>query len=354
MRGHCTMECRDGPIAEAEAPEYTRRMKSPIVRHIGNPVLSARDIPYPATLIFNAGVCKFQGEYIMLFRNDYGSTEPEWRDWSAGRTDKFPGFSTNLGIARSRDGIHWTPGPKPVFALRDAEIRRAYDPRISIVDGRPVVCFAVDTNHGLRGGIATTEDFEHFEVQSLTLPDDRNMVVFPERLGGRYVRLERPMPVYSRGGGEHFDIWMSESPDLRYWGNSKLLLGAEQVPYATGKIGPGAPPVRTPRGWLTTIHAVAYSDRDLRTWEKQWRKEYFAGLMLLDLEDPSKILGIAPEPLIAVQEDYELDGFRGSVIFPGGMILEDSGEVKIYYGAADTVECLATAHVDDLVDFCLS
>ena len=85
-------------------------MKSPIVRHTGNPVLSALDIPYPATLIFNAGVCKFQGQYIMLFRNDYGSSEEGWRDWSEGRIDKHPVFSTNLGIARSPDGIHWTPG----------------------------------------------------------------------------------------------------------------------------------------------------------------------------------------------------------------------------------------------------
>ena len=329
-------------------------MKPPIVRCPENPILSARDTPYDASLIFNAGVCKFQGEYVMLFRNDYGSSEEDWRVWREGNGESWPSFRTNLGIARSPDGVHWTAGPQPVFALHDNEIRRAYDPRITIVDGRPIVCFAVDTNHGLRGGIATTDDFEHFEVQSLTVPDDRNMVLFPERIGGRYVRLERPMPVYSRGGGEHFDIWMSASPDLRHWGDSRLLLGAEQVPYATSKIGPGAPPIRTPRGWLTTIHAVANRDHDLQTWEKQWHKEYFAGLMLLDLEDPSKILGIAPVPLIAAEEDYELRGFRGSVIFPGGMILEDSGEVKIYYGAADTVECLATAHVDDLVDFCLS
>ena len=328
-------------------------MKTPIIRHPDNPVLSATDIPFDASLIFNAGVCKVDGEYVMLFRNDYGATEADWRAFNAGERTEFPRLFTNIGIARSYDGVHWTPGPEPVFTFHDDEIRRAYDPRLTVIDGRVVMCFAVDTNHGLRGGIATTEDFERFDVQSLSLPDNRNMVLFPERIGGKYLRLERPLPVYSRGGGEHFDIWMSDSPDLRYWGNSKLLLGAERVPYANSKIGPGAPPVRTPRGWLTTFHAVANHGRDLLTWEKQWHKEYYAGLMLLDLDDPSRILGIAPEPLIAAETDYELRGFRGSVIFPGGMILEDSGEVKIYYGAADTVECLATAHVDDLIDFCL-
>ena len=76
--------------------------------------------------------------------------------------------------------------------------------------------------------------------------------------------------------------------------------------------------------------------------------------MLLDLENPAKVIGLCPEPVIRAELDHELNGFRGSVIFPGGMILEDSGEVKIYYGAADTVECLATAHVDDLLKLCKS
>lgn len=105
-----------------------------------------------------------------------------------------------------------------------------------------------------------------------------------------------------------------------------------------------------------TFHAT-YKDRNrnLFGWEAAnnpdatWNKEYLAGLMLLDLENPQKVIGLAPEPLIRATEKYELEGFRGSVIFPGGMILEESGEVKIYYGGADTVECLATASVDDLL-----
>lgn len=321
-------------------------------RHPLNPILSAKDIPYEASLVFNAGVCKWQGKYVMLFRNDYGSAEEDWRA-ARGAGKPYPGFSTNLGIATSDDGIHWTPGPKPVWTVRDDEVLRVYDPRLTVVEGRVVVCFAMDTRHGLRGGVATTEDFERFDVKSLSLPDNRNMVVFPERIGGDYIRLERPMPVYSRyGKTEAFDIWLSASPDLRFWGDSRLVLGAERVPYATTKIGPAAPPVRTPKGWLTTIHSVRVSGRELSSWEGGWRKEYCAGLMLLDLDDPSKVVGLSRAPFLPPVEDYETAGFRGSVIFPGGMILEDSGEVKIYYGAADTVECLATASLGELLRLC--
>ena len=319
-------------------------------RHALNPILSAKEIPYDASLVFNAGVCKWQGKYVMLFRNDYGSTEEDWRRAAEGGPR--PTLSTNLGVATSDDGIRWTPGPKPVWAVNDGEILRVYDPRLTVVEGRVVVCFAMDTRHGLRGGIATTDDFERFEILSLSVPDNRNMVVFPERIGGNYVRLERPMPVYSRWGGpEQFDIWLSESPDLHFWGGSRLVLGAEGVAFAGSKIGPAAPPVKTPRGWLTTFHAVRRSETPLRTWEREWRKEYLAGLMLLDLEDPSKVVGIAREPLLRAEEAYETNGFRGSVIFPGGMILEPDGEVKIYYGAADTVECLATSTLDELLEF---
>ena len=91
----------------------------------------------------------------------------------------------------------------------------------------------------------------------------------------------------------------------------------------------------------------------LKAWAGQkWYKEYLGGLVLLDLEDPTEVIGLCPEPILKAELAHELDGFRGTVIFPGGMILEDSGEVKIYYGAADTVECLATAHIDDLLKLC--
>ena len=245
--------------------------------------------------------------------------------------------------------------PEPCFALKDEEIQRAYDPRLTVIYGKVYVCFAVDTRHGVRGGIAVTEDFKDFEILSLSVPDNRNMVLFPETIDGMYVRLERPFPVYSRGGGELFDIWISDSPDLRYWGNTGLLLATEDVPWCNAKIGPAAPPVRTEKGWLTAFHAVDIDpNRGKNGWEPAWKKRYTAGIMLLDLGDPRKIVGLSRKPLMVPEAPYEVSGgFRNNVIFPCGMILEENGEVKIYYGAADTVICLATARAEDLVALCL-
>ncbi|WP_240941380.1 glycoside hydrolase family 130 protein [Paenibacillus sp. HB172176] len=322
------------------------KSSSVITRYPGNPILQPSDVPYAPSLVFNAGVAKYEGRYVMVFRNDYAD--------EANKT-MLPASTTNLGLAFSDDGINWEVQPKPCFGINDDEIIRTYDPRLTIIDGRCYMCFAVDTRHGVLGGIATTEDFEKFDILHTTTPDNRNMVLFPEKIGGKYVRLERPFPVYSRGGKDRFDTWISDSPDLAYWGNSRLLLGVEDVPYANDKIGPAAPPVKTSKGWLATFHAVDRDEnRGKNGWESSWKKRYTAGLMLLDLDNPHKIIGMAKQPLLAPEAPYETDnGFRNDVIFPGGMILEDSGEVKIYYGAADTVECLATAHVDDLLKLCL-
>ena len=181
------------------------------------------------------------------------------------------------------------------------------------------------------------------------------MVLFPEKIGGEFLRLERPFPVYMRDNPESFPIWLSRSADLVYWGKNVPVLGPDELPYVNNKIGPAAPPVRTPAGWLTPIHAVWKDDSQrLHGWEARgWYKRYFAGLALLDLEDPSRVRGLMRTPLLAPKADYEIDGFRGSVIFPCGLIYnESSGEVRLYYGAADTSVALATGHVDDLIAAC--
>lgn len=320
---------------------YESYTTSPLVRKVG-PVLTRHDVPYSSALVFNAGVTKFNGKYVMLFRNDYG-------DYDARKLS-----GTNIGLAFSDDGVHWDVQPEPCFALRDNEILRAYDPRLTVIDGRCYLCFACDTWHGIRGGIAVTDDLSHFDILSLSAPDNRNMVLFPEKQNGLFLRLDRPMPVYSRGG-DRFDLWLSKSPDLRYWGDSELVTAVERVPFANDKIGPGAPPIRTSKGWLTLFHAVIRdNDRGKHGWEGCWQKMYYAGIALLDLEDPSKVIGMSRRPLIVPDQPYETDeGFRTHVIFPGGLIDEGDGSVKIYYGAADTVECLAIADRDELVKLCL-
>ena len=316
---------------------------SELIHKLDKPILCKEMVPYKTALTFNAGTVKYNGKYVTVFRNDYGDFENR----------KLEG--TNLGLAYSDDGINWTVTDKPCFALADDEIKRVYDPRLTVIDGTVYMCFAVDTRHGVRGGIAKTEDFENFDVLSMSVPDDRNMVLFPEKIGGNFVRLERPMPVYSRGGHDRFDIWLSESPDMIYWGKTRLVMGVENVPYANDKIGPGCPPVKTDKGWLAMFHAVERDEtRGKHGWENSWKKMYYAGAMLLDLEDPSKVIGISKDPLIVAELPFENEGcFREDVIFPTGMILEDSGELKLYYSASDTVHCLATADVNDIIGLCL-
>ena len=155
-----------------------------------------------------------------------------------------------------------------------------------------------------------------------------------------------------------YDIWISESPDLVYWGKSDLQLCVEDVPYANERLGAGNLPVRTEYGWLSLFHAVDVDpNRGKNGWEDKWPKRYSAGVMLQDLQDPRKLIAYSKEPLIAPEPEFPYEtkeGFRTNVIFPGAMIIEDNGEVKMYYGAADTVECLATAQLDDLIDFVMS
>ena len=189
----------------------------------------------------------------------------------------------------------------------------------------------------------------------MSAPDNRNMVLFPEKINGKYVRLERPMPVYSRyGDTERFDIWISESPDLVYWGNSKMLLDARDVPFSNCKIGPGAPPVKTKDGWLTIFHAVDNDPtRGKNGWEEKWTKRYTIGIMLLDLEDPTKIIGMAKDALLIPETEDELTGgYRNNALFPCAMILENDDIIRIYYSAGDMYVKTATAKLDDLIKLC--
>ncbi|MBQ8358231.1 MAG: glycoside hydrolase family 130 protein [Clostridia bacterium] len=348
-------------------PVWEPRLKgASCVKKIAKPILTKDDIPYEAELVFNAGVAKVNGKYIMAFRNDCGATREQYEK----KERKLS--KTSVGIAISDNGIDgWQVKETPLISysvinkvgynLLEADcglpdIRRLYDPRITVIEDEIYLCLAADTTHGIRGCIAKLDkDLEHYEIVSASVPDNRNMVLFPQKIGGYYVRLERPFPVYGRSGKDRFDIWLSKSPDLKFWGESQLLLGVEHVPFANDKIGPAAPPVKTPHGWLTLFHAVdkETEGRGQTEWEGWWNKRYTAGIMLLDLENPSKVIGMCKTPLIVPELPHEADhGFRQNVIFPGGMILEESGEVKIYYGAADTVECVATAHVDDLIALC--
>jgi predicted GH43/DUF377 family glycosyl hydrolase len=164
------------------------------------------------------------------------------------------------------------------------------------------------------------------------------MVLFPEKINGLYARLDRPFES-GRGG----NIWISFSPDLIHWGQSECLMESRRFAWDQGKIGPGAPPIRTDAGWLVIYHGVT---------PRINAQIYKAGVALLDLNDPRKVIARSKEYLMAPREPYERMGDVPNVVFPTAVIpYPERDELRIYYGAADTVFCLATAKISELIDF---
>ena len=313
---------------ELKPAEFVRRYE-------GNPILTPDDVPYPCKLIYNAAVIKAKGRYWMAPRIDYGKD------------------GQSLGLATSDDGLRWTMHPELIFTPNEEEGRHVADSRLQEIEGRYYLTYSADaTGVGIRLGVAETEDFIHYRRISLSEPDNRNGALFPEKIGGLFARLDRPFRMTQHEG---FDIWISFSPDLEFWGRSKVLVRSRDIPWGTDKIGPACNPIRTSEGWLCIWHgARVYPERD-----HYWKKTYRAGVLLLDLEDPTKVRKVQMRPLMEPETDYEVapdfhpNTYRPNVIFPCGAIVEPDGQVKIYYGASDTTVCVATAGLDELVDFCL-
>ncbi len=321
-------------------------------RYPENPILTKDDLPFPSSLVFNCSVIETGDGYLMMYRND---VFPKAGVPSGGRT--------NLGLARSADGVHWTSDPAPLEIPLPAGFRRLFDPRLIMLEGRYCMTCCAVTTKGSRAAMFLSDDLKTFELVDLALPASRNTVVFPEKVGGKYWRLERPFWEgpdgyaynYGKWFGSTFDMWVSCSPDLEHWGHHKLLLDTADVPYANIKIGPGAPPIKTDAGWLLLIHGVDFDpSRGKNGWEDRWPQRYHAGVALVDLEDPSRLIGFGQTPLITPEADYETDGgYRNNVVFPMTGIVKGD-DVMIYYGAADTVVCLATAPLKDLLASCES
>jgi len=272
-----------------------------------------------------------------------------------------------LCLARSKDGYNFTVETEPILFPDKDDFGRLNDPRITYIDGWYYLTYCSDPGdeagkyEGIYLCISRTKDFYNWEKVYKSEPDNRDAVIFPEKINGLYVRLDRPFRRgYKKENG--YDIWISYSPDMEFWGRHSLLLSYLDVPWGSNKIGPATPPIKTDKGWLTLFHAAEIVQPDGYfppwMWEGKplgFTKVYRPGVMLLDLEDPSKIIGLYKYPLMEISADYELDTyFRPNVIFPCGIIEEPDGELKIYYGASDTHVAVATAKVNDLVDLCLA
>lgn len=300
-----------------------------INRYKNNPILTKDDVPYPVATVHNAAVVKHKGKYIMIFRSH-----------------KLNGRSI-LGMAESDDGYNFKVNDKPFMIPATEGVFEEYeaygleDPRIVFIDGEYIITYSAYSKHGVRIGLAKTKDFKSIERFSLiTESDYRNVVIFPEKIRGLYVRLDRPHSEISP-----WSIWISYSPDLKYWGESKLIMKPLQYHWDEMKIGPGAPPIKTSRGWLSIYHGV-FPTMD--------GSVYRLGVALHDLEDPSKIIAIGDEWILQPEEVYEITGYVHNVVFTCGAVPEDDGSVKIYWGGADKVMCVGIAILDDLVDHCLN
>ncbi len=299
-----------------------------VTRYTKNPILTKNDVPYEVATVHNAGVIKFNNKYIMLFRSH-----------------KHNGRSI-LGLARSRDGYKFKVEEKPFIEpategdFAEYEAFGVEDARITFMDGEYLITYSAYSKHGVRICLAKTKDWQTVErISLITEADYRNIVIFPEKFNGLYARLDRPHSEISP-----WSMWISYSPDLRYWGDSKLIMKPEPYHWDEMKIGPGAPPIKTDKGWLNIYHGV-FPTMD--------GSVYRLGVALHDLEDPSKIIGVGDNWILQPEEPYEITGYVHNVVFTCGAIPEDDGSLKLYWGGADTVMCVGTANIAELVDLCL-
>lgn len=300
-----------------------------IKRYRNNPILSKDDVPYPVATVHNAGVVKFNGKYIMIFRSH-----------------KLNGRSI-LGKAESEDGFNFIVDENPFMVPATEGVFKEYeeygveDPRIIFINGEYLITYSAYSRNGVRIGLAKTTDFKSVRrISLITEADYRNVVIFPDKFNGLYARLDRPHSEISP-----WSIWISYSPDLIYWGESKLIMKPCQYHWDEMKIGPGAPPIKTPRGWLSIYHGV-FPTMDGCV--------YRLGAALHNLNDPSEIIAVGDDWILQPEEPYEITGYVHNVVFCCGAIPEEDGSVKIYWGGADKVMCVGTAITEELVDHCLN
>jgi len=298
-------------------------------RYDGNPILKAEDWPYPANSVFNPAAVLVNGETLLMVR-----------------VEDHRGFS-HLTVARSRNGYDdWKIDKHPTFPADPEnypeEEYGIEDPRITYIEEQNAwaVAYAAYSESGPLTGLAMTKDFRTFDRIGATLPpENKDAALFPVRFNGKWAMLHRPVSSISNAKS---NIWISFSPDMRYWGDHQVLLYAREGGWwDANKIGLSPQPLRTEKGWLVMYHGVR------RTTSKM---SYKLGLALLDLEDPTRVLKRTDEWVFGPRELYERVGDVNEVVFPCGWIA-DGDEVRMYYGGADTCVALATASMKEILDY---
>ena len=314
-----------------------------MIRSKNNPIITRAQIPEVApdlvdvSSVFNPGAVRFRGKTLLMLRVQNRGRE------------------TFLLMAESADGERFEIRPEPVrfegIEKVTETIYHCYDPRITRLDGVYYIMFAIDMDGRCALGLARTDDFERFVFMGIVSKgDNRNGVLFPEKIGGRYMRLDRPNRCALDSGVATGDaIVLSESDNLLDW-RPKAEVAAGRWHYWDEKVGAGPPPIKTRAGWLQIYHGVAsHLNAGI----------YQAGVFLLELDAPEKLVARGRYNILEPRELHEMVGQVPNVVFPGGAVVESTdsegfalpqSRVAVYYGAADTVVCVAYTTVEELID----
>jgi beta-1,4-mannooligosaccharide/beta-1,4-mannosyl-N-acetylglucosamine phosphorylase len=298
----------------------------PVWRHSGNPVIGWNPTPKTAR-IFNSAVLPYGEEFIGVFRADHKHGKPQ------------------LHVGRSKDGLVWEIEDEEIHWVDEAGIpyepAYAYDPRLVFIDGVYYIIYCTDFG-GASLGLGRTEDFKTFvRLENPFIPFNRNGVLFPRKVNGKYLMLSRP----SDSGHTPFgDIFLSESPDLVHWGRHRRVMAKGGGGWwQSVKIGAGPIPIETTEGWLLFYHGVSGTCNGF---------VYSMGAALLDLEDPSKVLYRTRDYLLTPELPYETTGFVPNVAFPCAALHDaQTGRIALYYGAADTYVAVAYTQLDLLLEY---
>jgi len=240
---------------------------------------------------------------------------------------------SHLRVARSRDGERFTIDEQPsVVPAGPLETWGIEDPRITKIDDRFLVTYSAVSEKGVAVGLLSTRDFRSFTREGTILaPTNKDVVLFPEKINGKYMMVHRPVP---EGIGKP-EMWIAESPDLIHWGNHRFLMGISESGWDSARIGAGCVPIRTNEGWLLLYHGADSGHR------------YCMGAVLLDLNDPGRVIARTAEPFMSPEAEYETTGFFAGVVFACGAIVKD-GRVTMYYGVSDESTASATFQLEEV------
>ncbi len=298
-------------------------------RSPANPLLAPNRWPYRINAVMNAGATTVGDETVLLCR-----------------VEDRRGFS-HLTVARSRDGVsNWNVAEEPLLAPDPAWPEEAWgveDARLTRVEELDawVIAYTSFSNGGPGVSLATTTDFRTVtRLGRARAPEDKNAALLPRRVRGKWVMFHRPVTMI----GARADIWLSRSTDLRLWSAPEQVMTSRGGGWwDSARVGMGPPPLETPEGWLVIYHGVRQTVAGAL---------YRAGVALLDLEEPTRVLRRCGEWVLGPTEPYELTGDVPGVVFPCGLVHDPAtDQLRLYYGAADTCIGVATASLTEVLDY---